>query len=124
MHSLSRRGRCHLTVRVYLNSNCFVVMSYIPPKLVKAIICKTMASNKKSNKCWRAKDVTPIFGGSQNNDKAKYSRRLLDTISINGDIAAALHEFADKYADRLPMCAVKDLRDIADASFCIHNHAF
>ena len=83
-----------------------------------------MASNKKSNKRWRAKNVTPIFRGSQNNNKAKYSWRLLDTISINGDIAAALREFADKYADYLPKSAVKELREIADASSCVHNHAF
>ena len=68
-------------------------------------------------------DVTPLFGGNKNNDKAKYSRRLLDTLSISGDISVALQEFADKYADRLPKCAVKDLRDMAEASSCVYNHA-
>ena len=63
--------------------------------------------------------IGPLFS-DENTDPAKFARRLLDTIAICDNISTALSEFIEKYADRLPKCAVAKLQLLADASKCIH----
>jgi len=75
-----------------------------------------MAIDKQNAK---AKEVGHLFV-SENGDAAKYARRLLDTISLNGEIAAALTELKEKFEEVLPKYAVERLETIIEASSCAH----
>jgi hypothetical protein len=75
-----------------------------------------MAIDKQNAK---ATEVGHLFV-RKNGDAAKYARRLLDTISLNGEIAAALTELKEKFEEVLPKYAVKRLETIIEASSCVH----
>eukprot|EP00584_Thalassiosira_punctigera_P011177 CAMPEP_0172531074 /NCGR_PEP_ID=MMETSP1067-20121228/4614_1 /TAXON_ID=265564 ORGANISM="Thalassiosira punctigera, Strain Tpunct2005C2" /NCGR_SAMPLE_ID=MMETSP1067 /ASSEMBLY_ACC=CAM_ASM_000444 /LENGTH=185 /DNA_ID=CAMNT_0013315401 /DNA_START=213 /DNA_END=766 /DNA_ORIENTATION=+ len=75
-----------------------------------------MAIDKQNAK---AKEVGHLFV-SENGDAAKYAPRLLDTISLNGEIAAALTELKEKFEEVLPKYAVERLETIIEASSCVH----
>ena len=65
--------------------------------------------------------IGPLFSDeSNNNDAAKDARRLFDTIAVCENISAALSEFVDKYAQRLPKCAVRDIRLLSEGARCVH----
>ena len=63
--------------------------------------------------------IGPLFSDeSNNNDAAKDARRLFDTIAVCENISVALSEFVDKYAQRLPKCAVRDIRLLSEGARC------
>ncbi len=70
---------------------------------MQATLTKLAASRPSS-----PTDVLPVFAG-ENNDAAKHEHYLIDIISINGHIAASLSDFATRYLDQLPKCAVSEL---------------
>ena len=68
--------------------------------------------------------VDDLFSSAENNDPAKCARRLLDTISITGHIATALHELTERYGSLLPRVAVDELEALTKAATFVHGHGF